>query len=334
MRRGDREGYQEACEMIKMDGPYAHRIGSTIEHGRWNAEGEWCEETFRVTLETFNTILKQTGLPPITERWVLDEAMNDVVRSRRPQDKIPGEKITAETTPGEPLLIHGALPRTIDPQFPTTHQQARQEEPEEGHETEPDDQPVIQEHQANAESLQARLTAIQGLLEITGLDEKTRAESIAMQVQFALTTVLEVQDQSQSLREISEENSRMIMNPGRTESPDGYLEKIPGWLELIQNAGNYTVELPSRAHLFVQTRGPGGQAECTVLPGETAACPWPECLAADPRKCSYSGRRWQECRLPGQNERQARTKFMMNKHEEMFPWPPEWDEELQAMGTG
>ena len=106
-----------------------------------------------------------------------------------------------------------------------------------------------------------------------------------------------------------------------------YLLTVPDWVNNIQqDLSEHTVTLESGTRIRVSIRGGmDGEISCTSM----QTCPWPKCLDHDPRKCSQTGRSWRECGLPDETETQTRTKFLVAKHEDLFPWPPEWEQELE-----
>ena len=337
LRRGDPGAYQEACRIITQDGPGPHPPGSVFPHGRWNQSGEWVEENFRITQETIKAIMKQMGaLTQEDAQTILDAAIN-WERDQAIHTHAPRKPEVPPEAPAEPAVTP-VVPAAAPPVNPNPPRE-KPEVPEE---------PELQQHRAGIENLNARLRAARSLLAIPQMDPWLQAESVGLQIGHALEALEDIwrrmhrraADSTRGTGDLPEFTRRTSAitsgnTPGDPETVQVYLDEAASWLTNgVEGLLDHTVPLSSGQRLWARMTGPGGEATCGMLPAMpdgAMTCTWPECLTQDPRKCSQSQAVWQECTLPDSSPTQTRDKYFMDKHARMFPWPPEWDAEVEML---
>ena len=319
LRRGDRQAYDEAIRIITDEGPETHREGRAFQHGRLSGNGEWVQEKFRITRETIMAVTERLGITPI-----LDEDPGELAG-------ILNEGDAAQRSAGGGLKGLTARPpsETPPPERPG------------------EDDPILGEQIELMRELRNRTVGATMLLTMPDLGDsaRIRAESIALQMERVVRIIWSVPRQpvreapgwNRELREMT----RMTREVRRTEdAPEellrDYLDRMLGWLDLIHDSMcEHLAALGDAGWMLIRVgNGSKGTITCepaTDGPPGAMECAWPECLPIDPRRCRYSGRPWRACRLPDGTERQTRTKSLMAKHEDLFPWPPEWDEEIRRM---
>ena len=315
LRRGQHESYQDATELIADEGPLVHPEGSTILQGHWKNEEEWVEEKFRITRETLDAARQSIGL----------SSREDV------------DAILAHLEVGEAPNRAAAPPRT-----PVQAGSSREKGTEESGD------PWYERQTGMMRDLRSRVVAVGVLQSMPSLDDsdRVRAESMALQAERILEIIRNTPRRPvreipgkipwrECITEMTAMTKRMAgAAPPSEEAAREYAEAVTGWMESIQwHLSEHTIQMPGGPQFRISVgRGINGKITCTPAEdGPPIPCPWPECLGPDPRKCRHTGRSWRECGLPDETDTQSRTKYLIAKHDDLFPYPPEWEEELKRL---
>lgn len=321
LRRGDRQGYDDAISIIAKEGPSVHQVGGSIQHGRWNGNGEWTEEKFRITPETLEAVGERLGTLIAVDVEDASAMAEALIRTAPAEGRRPGRE------------RNGSGPALED-----LTDQPREDEAAAG----------IRRQVEMMGELRRRMVAVAMLMSMPDLEEnpRIRAESIALQMSRGLDIVWSSPRRParpegengwlDGLREMTG-MTRMVARERETgeEVLRDYLDRMMGWLEhLWLNLSEHVVVSGSAGLLLVRIPPERGEITCEPTadwPPGSVSCIWPECMAPDPRKCRHTGRSWRDCQLASGGPEQERLKYFTAKHEDLFPWPPEWEEEIRKM---